>query len=32
MDNVKGIWNDWSETWYQRYRTDKAIADLFNME
>lgn len=28
MDNVKGIWNEWSETWYQRYRTDKAIAKI----
>ncbi|MCS7459414.1 class I SAM-dependent methyltransferase [Paenibacillus doosanensis] len=28
MDNVKRIWNEWSETWYQRYRTDKAIAKI----
>lgn len=32
MDNskVKTIWNKWSETWYQRYRTDEAILKIIN--
>lgn len=25
---VKKIWNEWSETWYQKYRTDQAIAKI----
>jgi 2-polyprenyl-3-methyl-5-hydroxy-6-metoxy-1,4-benzoquinol methylase len=32
MDNhndvVKRNWNQWSETWYQRYRTDEAISNI----
>jgi hypothetical protein len=25
---AKTIWNHWSDTWYQKYRTDEAIAKL----
>ncbi|MGM0879413.1 MAG: class I SAM-dependent methyltransferase [Bacillota bacterium] len=32
MDNytnvIKNNWNQWSETWYQRYRTDEAISKI----
>jgi len=28
QDHVKNIWNTWSDTWYQRYRTDEAIATI----
>ncbi|TCZ73808.1 class I SAM-dependent methyltransferase [Paenibacillus albiflavus] len=32
MDNhkVKRIWNEWSETWYPKYRTDQAISKVIN--
>lgn len=32
MDNhtVKKIWNEWSETWYRKYRTDQAISKIIN--
>ncbi|WP_282937262.1 class I SAM-dependent methyltransferase [Paenibacillus sp. RC67] len=32
MDNhqIKKIWNEWSETWYRRYRTDEAISTIIN--
>lgn len=25
---VKNAWNEWSETWYQKYRTDEAISKI----
>jgi SAM-dependent methyltransferase len=28
MENVKKIWNEWSETWYQKYRTAEAISAI----
>ncbi|MEK8130704.1 class I SAM-dependent methyltransferase [Paenibacillus filicis] len=28
--NLKEIWNNWSETWYQKYRTDQAISKIIN--
>ncbi|GGD84386.1 class I SAM-dependent methyltransferase [Paenibacillus nasutitermitis] len=34
MDNysdiIKHNWNQWSETWYRRYRTDEAISKIIN--
>ncbi|MGO4501091.1 class I SAM-dependent methyltransferase [Paenibacillus sp. 2RAB27] len=31
MENVRGIWNEWSETWYQRHRTDKVIEKIMQI-
>ena len=32
MDNhihiIKNSWNEWSVTWYERYRTDEAISKI----
>ncbi|WP_422656771.1 class I SAM-dependent methyltransferase [Paenibacillus sp. EC2-1] len=28
--NVKNIWNNWSETWYQKYRTEEVITKIIN--
>lgn len=30
--NVKNIWNNWSETWYQKYRTEEVITKIKSLK